>query len=220
MTCSQVLALADLGQHGVTPDPARALTDQSLRDVASLLASGVVVVSTSEGNFDHAMTATSFNVLSLDPMLAMVSVQCDTRFHDALCGLEGNFGDSVVPDSPGSDQRAGHGWAVSVLPEDEVPMASWFATKGRPLHGQFDRFAHHRAPRTNAIVFDDAIAWLELRTWAQYPGGDHTLVVGEVVNVGINPDPGSSEPRPGLTEPELTRNPLIHWARRYHNLRP
>ena len=213
--------MADLGQHGVTPDPARALTEQSLRDVASQLASGVTVVSTHDDGHDHAMTATSFAVLSLDPMLAMVSVQRDTRFHDALCGLQGNFGESVVPDFPDSDTRAGHGWAVNLLAQDAVPIASWFATKGRPLHGQFDQYAHHRGPRTEAIVFDDAIAWLELRTWAQYPGGDHTLVVGEVVNVGVASGYAGSAIHPeGTPEAELTPNPLVHWARRYRSLSP
>lgn len=184
------------------------LTEQNLRDVASQLAAGVVVVSTHDDGFDHAMTATSFSVVSLDPMLAMVSVQCDTRFHDALCGLQGAFGQSVIPDFPDSAERAGYGWAVSLLPETAIPTASWFATKGRPLHGQFDQHPHHRAPKTNAIIFDSAIAWLELKTWAQYPGGDHTLVVGEVINLGLGVATGV----------EASANPLIHWARRYRSL--
>lgn len=216
--------MVDLGQHGVTPDPQRQVTEQALRDVAAQLAAGVVVVSTHDGDFDHAMTATSFSVVSLDPMLAMVSVQQDTRFHDALCGLQGVFGESVVPDFPDSDSRAGHGWAVSLLPARDVPMASWFATKGRPLHGQFDQYPHHRAPRTDSIVFDDAVAWLELRTWAQYPGGDHTLVVGEVVNLGISAPAGdlgqNSPPNPDSDQAGEVTDPLVHWARRYHNLRP
>lgn len=200
MTSSQGSTLTDFGQL--------ALSEEAFRDVASKLAAGVVVVSTNDDGFDHAMTATSFTTLSLDPLLAMVSVQRDTRFHDAICGLDGNFGEGLIPDSPGSGTRAGHGWAVSVLPEAAVPMASWFATKGRPLVDQFARFDHHRGDATDCVVFDDAIAWLELRTKAQYPAGDHTLVIGEIVALGINQ----------FEKDDDAADPLVHWARRYKGL--
>jgi flavin reductase (DIM6/NTAB) family NADH-FMN oxidoreductase RutF len=33
-------------------------------------------------------------------------------------------------------------------------------------------------------VLDGCLAWLECRTWATYDGGDHTIVVGEVLEMG------------------------------------
>jgi flavin reductase (DIM6/NTAB) family NADH-FMN oxidoreductase RutF len=33
-------------------------------------------------------------------------------------------------------------------------------------------------------VVDGSLSWLECRTWATYDGGDHTIVVGEVLSLG------------------------------------
>ena len=59
-------------------------------------------------------------------------------------------------------------------------------------------------PVTGAPILDDALAAMECRTTAVHDGGDHTIVVGEVIGV--------SEPRPG-------GGPLIHYASRYRTLR-
>jgi len=57
---------------------------------------------------------------------------------------------------------------------------------------------------TGAPILDDALAAMECRTTAVHDGGDHSIVVGEVVGV--------SEPRPG-------DGPLIHYASRYRTLK-
>lgn len=175
------------------------LTDESFREVASRYATGVVVVTTTADGFDHAMTATSFTTVSLNPMLALVCVERDTRFHDALCG-----------DADGGS--LGQSWAVSVLANTAIPVASWFATKGRPLHGQFDRFGHLRGEKTGAILLTDSIATMELRTTETVPSGDHTIVIGEVLSLGI------SEELVQRTPANDDGWPLTYWARRYRNL--
>ncbi|MGB3676450.1 MAG: flavin reductase family protein [Candidatus Nanopelagicales bacterium] len=179
--------------------PQLPLTDESFREVASRYATGVVVVTTTADGFDHAMTATSFATVSLDPMLALVCVEQETRFHDALCGSGG-------PDSGGNT------WGVSVLTEQAVPAASWFATKGRPLHGQFDRFPHYRGPQTGTILLEDSIATMELRTTGLIPSGDHTIALGEVLSLSV------SEELVQRTPAEDSGWPLTYWARRYRNL--
>ncbi len=179
--------------------PALPLSDEAFREVASRYATGVVVVTTTADGFDHAMTATSFTTVSLNPMLALVCVERDTRFHDALC----------------SDERGhaiGKHWAVSVLANEAVPVASWFATQGRPLHGQFDRFDHSRGTQTGLVLLDDSIATMELRTTELIPAGDHTVAIGEVLSLSV------SEELVRRTPAEDTGWPLTYWARRYRNL--
>jgi len=104
-------------------------------------------------------------------VLVLICVETEARFHDAVIGS--GF------------------WGVSVLDGDGRPVADWLANRGRPLHGQLDRFAHHRGPVTGTALLDGAQATLECRTTAVHPGGDHSIVVGEVVSVGM-PDSAPS----------------------------
>jgi flavin reductase (DIM6/NTAB) family NADH-FMN oxidoreductase RutF len=130
------------------------------RKAVGHFASGVTVVTTRVGGIDHAMTASAFTSVSLDPLLVLVCVDKEARFRDAV--LESGA------------------WGVSVLSVADRRAAEWFAMKGRPLIGQLDRFPHHRG-ETGAPLLDRALAWLECRTRAVHDGGDHDIVVGEVV---------------------------------------
>lgn len=124
-------------------------------------ATGVLALTTVHRGLDHAMTLNAFTSVSLDPMLVLVCVEQDSRFHDAV--LEAGF------------------WGVSVLGADGRVAAQWLSTRGRPLHGQLDRLPHHRGGATGVALLDGAAAWLECRTHAVHPGGDHVLLVGEVL---------------------------------------
>jgi flavin reductase (DIM6/NTAB) family NADH-FMN oxidoreductase RutF len=37
-------------------------------------------------------------------------------------------------------------------------------------------------------VLDDIVAWIDGELWAEYDGGDHTLVVARVLDLGAHPD--------------------------------
>jgi flavin reductase (DIM6/NTAB) family NADH-FMN oxidoreductase RutF len=144
-------------------------TADDFRQAAGRFASGITVVTTTLHGVDHAMTANSFTSVSLDPLLVLVCAERETRFHDAVL-------------------TTGQ-WAVSVLPAGARDAAVWFATKGRPLAGQMDRFATRRGPHTGAPVLVDALAVLECATVGSYDGGDHTIVVGRVVGTAVSDDP-------------------------------
>ena len=155
----------------------------SYRRAAGQFASGIVVVTTGVG---HAMTVTAFTSVSLDPPLVLFCAEKIARFHDTVLA-EGT-------------------WAVSIVAEDDEKAVRWLATRGRPLSGQLDGVAHHPGPVTGAPVLDNALATLECRTTAVYDGGDHSIVVGEVLAVT-----GPDEPS--------TRGALLHYAGGYRRLR-
>lgn len=142
------------------PDAAPPVEEAAFRRAIAHLAAGVTVVTTRVGTFDHAMTASAFTSVSLDPLLVLVCVDKEARFRDAV--LESGT------------------WAVSILSEHGRRAAEWFALKGRPLVGQLDRYPHHRGV-TGAALLDTSLAWLECRTYAVYDGGDHDIVLGSVV---------------------------------------
>jgi flavin reductase (DIM6/NTAB) family NADH-FMN oxidoreductase RutF len=153
------------------------------RRAAGRFGSGIAVVTTSLDGVGHAMTVTAFTSVSLEPLLVLFCAEKIARFHDAVLstGL----------------------WAVSVLGEDSEKIARWLATRGRPLQGQLDAFRHHAGALTGAPILDDALAAMECRTTAVHDGGDHSIVVGEVISVSqLRPDGG----------------PLLHYAGRYWRL--
>lgn len=158
-----------------TPDAALTSGPSTPADVARFrramarFATGVTVVSALADGIDHAMTANAFTSVSLDPMLVLVCVEQDARFHDAV-------------------EAAGE-WAVSIVDDSARAVSQWLATRGRPLHGQLDRVPHHRGPHSGAALLDQSMATLECRTTALHPGGDHSIVVGEVLSVELPDSP-------------------------------
>ena len=160
-----------------------AIDISAFRRAAGRLPTGIVVVSTSLDGVDHAMTVSAFTSVSLDPLLVLFCAEKIARFHDVVL-------------SAGT-------WAVSVLNEESEKAARWLATRGRPLEGQLDGQPHHPGPLTGAPILSDALAAIECRTTAVHDGGDHSIVVGQVIGV--------SEPRPdGL--------PLLYYRGSYRRL--
>lgn len=153
------------------------------RRVVGRFATGITVVTAVVDGEHHAMTCNSLTSVSLDPLLVLFCAEKIARFHD------------VVMDSGE--------WAVSVLSTDQVKASRHFAHRGRELDGQFDGFPWTPGPQTGAVILDDAIASLECRTVSTTDGGDHTVVLGEVLGVGI-PNPAGE--------------PLLYVDGRYHHL--
>ena len=153
------------------------------RRVAGRFATGIAVVTASIDGIGHAMTVTTFASVSLDPLLVLFCAEKIARFHDAV--LEAGT------------------WAGSVLDEESEKTARWLATRGRPLDGQLATIRHHPGPQTGAPILDDALGAMECRTTAVHDGGDHSIVVGEVI---------------GVTEPHPTGRPLLHYGSAYRRI--
>lgn len=143
------------------------------RGVVGHFATGVTVVTTCDEGRHVGMTANSFTSVSLDPVLALVAVDRNARFHAAVLRSES--------------------FAVNVLAADQQDLSRWFATRGRPHDDEhIDRWPHRIGLVSGAAVFDGVLAALECRTYATYDGGDHTLLVGEVVAMAA--DRADAEP--------------------------
>lgn len=137
---------------------------RAFRDALGRFASGVTVVSTVLDGVDHAMTASAFCSVSLEPPTVLVCSHRTSRFHDAV--LESGT------------------WGVSILAEEGRAASAWFADRGRPLEDQLSDVAFHRASNGVALL-DDALAWLECTTSAVHPGGDHSVIMGAVTGAAV-----------------------------------
>ena len=148
-----------------TPDGA----DTGLPDVDAFrramgrFVTGVVMLTTRSRDVDYAMTVSALTSVSLEPLLVLVCIEREARFHDTVL-------DAGI-------------WGISVLSSGDRSAADWLATRGRPLHGQLDRIPHHHGPQTGVALLNDALSTFECRTTAVHPAGDHSIVVGEVVSV-------------------------------------
>ncbi|MGI8459104.1 MAG: flavin reductase family protein [Propionibacteriaceae bacterium] len=180
----RAVADAEGSESGVSPD--------QLRAGMAHFASGVTVVTTVLAGTRHAMTATAFTSVSLQPPLVLVCVGRRSRFHPAVLA-------------------AGR-WAVSVLSADQRWIADHFARNGRELSTQFDGVDHDPAPFSGAPVLHGAQTWLDCRTWAVQEAGDHTIVVGLVLAVGDFAAVGDASPGTG------SRPPLTYHRGSYQGL--
>lgn len=139
----------------------------AFRGALGRFASGVTVVTTVLDGIDHAMTASAFTSVSLDPPLVLICSHKTSRFHEAV--VQTGF------------------WGVSMLAEEGELASAWFAHRGRPLENQLADFAFERGDSGVALM-GDSLAWLECTTTAIHDGGDHAIIVGSVDAAGVRDD--------------------------------
>ena len=132
---------------------------RQFRDALGTFATGVTIVTTrSAVGEDIGLTANSFNSVSLDPPMVLWSL---SKTSSNLKGFAGS----------------GH-FAVHILAADQEATSNRFA-KSSP-----DKFAGIPIERGQGEVplLDGCSARFECRTRHLYEGGDHVIVVGEVIN--------------------------------------
>lgn len=115
----------------------------------------------------HAFLLTWFSQCSFKPPLVMVGLRKDGHAHDMV--LQGKV------------------FSVNFLGKDQQPVAASFL---RHAVVEGDRISGHKwAPGTTKCpILDEAAAWVECRLLHHASIGDHTVVVGEVVEAGVRRD--------------------------------
>lgn len=135
-------------------DPKRAF-----RGVLGLFPTGVAVITTETAAGERlGATVSSFNAVSLDPPLVLFSLARSARSFAAWNEAET--------------------FAVNVLSESQQRASSQFATA---MIDKWQGLASVAGRETGLPLLCGALAWLECRTWARYDGGDHVIMVGEVL---------------------------------------
>lgn len=131
--------------------------ERDYRDALSSFATGVGLVSTHHQGVGKAMTINSFASVSLEPRLVLWSLDRKTQRFAAY-------------------DEADH-FAIHILKADQKDVAMHFARQDDVSSIiQNWRLNDHNVPIT-----DDALARFECRRYAHYEGGDHVIIVGEVI---------------------------------------
>ena len=158
------------------------LDGERFREVMGCLAAGVAVVTTVDRQGEpRGLTATAICSTSLTPPLVLVCID-----HGADCYAA---------------FREARAFAVNLLRGDQENLSRRFATKeARKFEG-----VPHRPGVTGSPILSGALAHVECFLTAQYPGGDHTIFVGEAVESGMASSEGDG-------------SPLVHFRGRYARL--
>jgi flavin reductase (DIM6/NTAB) family NADH-FMN oxidoreductase RutF len=137
----------------------------------SAFASGVTLVTVSDGRDDIGTTVSAFCPLSLAPPLVLVSLIADFYPAEVLSRVS-RFGVTIL----GATQRA---------------LAGRFAAEGRPgARLLLDDVPHFRGAQSSALIPEGGLAALECEASQRLEAGDHLLVIAAVLGVPYVADSG------------------------------
>jgi 3-hydroxy-9,10-secoandrosta-1,3,5(10)-triene-9,17-dione monooxygenase reductase component len=138
--------------------------DQRFRSVLGHFATGVTIITAMDDGEPVGLAANSFTSVSLDPPLVLFCVAHSSSTWPRI-------------------ERAGT-FAVNILGEGHEELSELFARRGA------DRFGSTpwRPGVSGAPVLEEAIAYLDCQFEAEYPGGDHKIVVGRVLDLDMRED--------------------------------
>jgi flavin reductase (DIM6/NTAB) family NADH-FMN oxidoreductase RutF len=154
------------------------------RQALGLFPTGVAIVTARMPDGARlGMTVSSFNAVSLAPPLVLFSVAETARGYAAWATAET--------------------FAVSILSEEQADLSTRFAKADTDKWaGLLDRTGR----ATDAPLIPGALASFECRAFARHPGGDHLIILGEVLALH--------------RRPALSPRPLVFFASRYRALSP
>ncbi len=157
----------------------------ALRGAMSHFPTGVTVVTSGREEHAEAMTANAVISVSLDPLLFLVSVHKEARLNPRI-KEEGYF-------------------AVNLLADDQEGLSRLFSSPERSsgLHAIHSLSGGYGS--TGAPLAAGALAVIECELAEVYPGGDHELFLGRVVQVRLG---------------DTRKGPLVFHEGTYPRLKP
>jgi 3-hydroxy-9,10-secoandrosta-1,3,5(10)-triene-9,17-dione monooxygenase reductase component len=135
---------------------------QRFKEVMSHFATGVTVVSGMDEGEPVGFTCQSFLSLSLDPPFVAVAPARTSTSWPRIA-------------------RAGE-FCVNVLAEHQQELGEGFAVSGGP---KFEGVDWRPSAITGSPLITDALAWVECRVELVHDAGDHELIIGRVLDVGL-----------------------------------
>ncbi|SFF72886.1 NADH-FMN oxidoreductase RutF, flavin reductase (DIM6/NTAB) family [Halobacillus alkaliphilus] len=135
------------------------MDNRMFRTAMGKFATGVtVIVSEVEGQV-HGMTANAFMSVSLDPKLVLISIDKKAKMNEVI--------------------EKSNQFTVNILSGDQKEMSMIFA-------GQIKEDKQVKFETVEGLpVIEDALVSLVCNVYQSHEAGDHTLYVGEVINLNL-----------------------------------
>ena len=160
------------------------LSQDDFKRALGHFATGVTVVTTWDDDAQPTgLTASAMSSVSLEPPLVLVCVSHKSQSYPSF--------------------KPGRTFAVNVLASDQEALARRFASSSLSGKEKFEGVAYHKSPLGLPMI-DDALAEFECTIVHAYPGGDHTIFVGQVEALDARGDKG--------------REPLLYYRGRFGRL--
>lgn len=140
------------------------------KQVMRRYATGVMVLTVRDGDGLHAVTVNSVTSVSLEPVLLLVCLEQNARSHTLV--------------------HAAGAFVLNILAEQQAALGQVFAYDRAARSAPLD-FAAVESMTDGGVVLDGSLGWIDCRVVAEYPGGDHTIFLAEVLSAAVAPTSSS-----------------------------
>lgn len=160
--------------------PGTAIHSSNFREALSHFASGITVIASHIDDEPVGFTCQSFYSVSISPPLVSFSVMSTSASYPKI-------------------RKAGR-FIVNILSGEQSHVSNQFARRGTD---KWQGIRWQKSPLGNPIIAD-SLHWLDCEIHAEYPAGDHLIVIGEVKALGRQAAPAAE--------------PLLYFKGQYRNL--
>ncbi len=126
---------------------------------------GLYVVTVAHDGEEHGMTANWITQASFDPPMLVVAIENTSK-------------------TIGLIRDARH-FAVSLLTTDQRELAGKLGRSSEQAPQKLKGVKTKPAPAAHTPVLSESVGWVECRAVASLPAGDHTLILGEILEAGV-----------------------------------
>jgi len=134
---------------------------RDLRNAFGLFPTGVAIITAKAASGERlGLTVSSFNSISIEPPLIQFGIARSAKSLPAW--------DTVSH------------FAVNILEEGQSDLSTRFA---KALSDKWDGVDAIAANKIDAHLLPAALAAIECKVWSRYDGGDHVILLGEVLHV-------------------------------------
>ncbi len=141
------------------------MNDAARRAVLQHFPYGLYALTVKHQGDEHGMTANWVSQASFDPPMVVVAVENTSKTIRMV--------------------RDAHHFAVNLFAQGQRELAGKLARGSATAPQKLKGVKTKPAPASGAPILADALGWVECRVVATLPSGDHTLVLGEVIEAGV-----------------------------------
>jgi flavin reductase (DIM6/NTAB) family NADH-FMN oxidoreductase RutF len=145
-------------------DQANNPTNNSIVALFRKLTLGVYVVGVTDGRTHDAFTAASVTQVAYRPLLLSLAFNPEHASYGLLL--------------------TGRTWTISVLRSDQIELARRFGTAASGGKDKMDGISWGTG-RLGAPYLEQALAYFDCRLAAEFPAGDHRIIVGRVIDGAV-----------------------------------